>query len=100
MPVELRFDELGLELKSSGKRVLDGVTGTFAHSSLNAIMGPSGCGKTSFLNALTGKAHYGDTTGALSVNGVQRTIQSMRRVVGFVPQADTVHTDLTVRREP
>ena len=49
-------------------RVLDGVSGCFPHSTLHAIMGPSGCGKSSFLNVLSGRAHYGTPTGALFVN--------------------------------
>jgi ABC-type multidrug transport system ATPase subunit len=96
-PISLQFKDLGLKINGSGKIVLEGVTGEFAHSQLVALMGPSGCGKTSFLNTLSGKAFYGITTGELQINGEQRTIADFKREVGFVPQIDTVHTDLTVR---
>lgn len=43
-PVAIVFDSLGLKL-TSGKVVLDGVTGMFQQAQLIAIMGPSGCGK-------------------------------------------------------
>jgi ABC-type transport system involved in cytochrome bd biosynthesis fused ATPase/permease subunit len=43
-PVAIVFDSLGLKL-TSGKVVLEGVTGMFQQAHLIAIMGPSGCGK-------------------------------------------------------
>ena len=96
-PIRLKFDTLGLELAGSRKVVLEGVTGEFNHSSLIAIMGPSGAGKTTFLNVLCGKAFYGKMTGDLFINDKKGSISDYQREVGFVPQLDTVHTDLTVR---
>ena len=90
------FDNVGFTLAQSAKVVLDGVTGKFDHSQLIAIMGPSGSGKTSLLNVLCGKAYYGTATGTLKINGKPGSIQDFKKESGFVPQLDTVHTDLTV----
>jgi len=94
--VSLSFDKLGLNLRD-GKRVLDGVTGSFEAGKLVAIMGPSGAGKTTFMNVLCGKATYGDMVGEVLVNGQTCPVDSIKSITGFVPQDDIVHEKLTVR---
>jgi ABC-type multidrug transport system ATPase subunit len=49
------------------------------------------------LNALCGRAFYGETTGNIKVNGHNSSIEEHRGSVGFVPQDDIVYTELTVR---
>ena len=39
--MDIRFEELGLKLKSNGVPVLAGVTGEIRHGRLTGIMGPS-----------------------------------------------------------
>lgn len=94
-PCSIAFDELSL--KVGDKVILQGVSGMFPHSSLVAIMGPSGAGKTTFLNVLTGKAHYGQVGGRATMNGHQPNVKDIRHEVGFVPQDDIVNDILTVR---
>eukprot|EP00405_Crypthecodinium_cohnii_P023408 CAMPEP_0206464884 /NCGR_PEP_ID=MMETSP0324_2-20121206/27484_1 /ASSEMBLY_ACC=CAM_ASM_000836 /TAXON_ID=2866 /ORGANISM="Crypthecodinium cohnii, Strain Seligo" /LENGTH=825 /DNA_ID=CAMNT_0053937605 /DNA_START=85 /DNA_END=2562 /DNA_ORIENTATION=- len=96
--VSVEFEDLGLELKS-GKRVLNGVTGQFGASRMCAIMGPSGGGKTTFMNVLCGKATYGKMVGKMMINGKVTDPKNMRGFMGFVPQDDIVHEDLTVREQ-
>jgi ABC-type multidrug transport system ATPase subunit len=94
------FENMGLEVVTAAgkkKSVLDGVTGQIKHSQLVAVMGPSGAGKTTFMNALCGRAYYGKTTGTIKINGESDEILRHRKRVGFVPQDDIVHDDLTVR---
>jgi Fe-S cluster assembly ATPase SufC len=68
-------------------RVLDGVSGCFPHSTLHAIMGPSGCGKSSFLNVLSGRAHYGTPTGELFVNSeLAGNMERLRHLVSTKQQ--------------
>lgn len=85
---------------------------------LTALMGPSGAGKSTLLHALCGKLPH--TKGAVEVNhasvpglasttttagsshhssnGQRRlTMQQLRKLVGFVPQDDTLLADLTVK---
>jgi len=48
------------------------------------------------LNALCGRAWYGKVTGEILVNGKQGNISDFKNFIGFVPQDDTVHGDLSV----
>ncbi|CAM6061208.1 unnamed protein product [Sphagnum tenellum] len=95
-PIELSFDNLSLFLKGSGKKILSNVTGMLKPGRIMAVMGPSGAGKTTFLNALAGKATQSRTTGTVLINGKPGSIQSYKQIIGFVPQDDIVHGNLTV----
>lgn len=94
-PTSLTFDQLGLKLRN-GTEILKGVSGHIKAGQLTAVMGPSGCGKSTFLNVLCGKATYGRMTGSIRVNGVETPISRLKSVMGFVPQEDVMHSDLTV----
>ena len=72
------------------------MTGRLSPGRITAVMGPSGAGKTTFLNALAGKATHSRTTGAVFINGRADSIQSFKSIIGFVPQDDIVHGNLTV----
>ena len=54
-------------------------------------------GKTSLLNALCGRAYYGEVHGEIYVNGQLLDIKEIQDSVGFVPQDDIVYAELTVR---
>jgi ABC-type multidrug transport system fused ATPase/permease subunit len=95
-PIELSFVDLSLILKGTGKKILSNVTGKLMPGRITAVMGPSGAGKTTFLNALAGKATHSRTTGSVLINGKPDTIQSYKSIIGFVPQDDIVHGNLTV----
>lgn len=95
-PVEVEFTDMGMKLKKGGKCILSGVTGHFPPGSLVALMGPSGGGKTTFMNALLGRANYANVTGEIVVNGVKNGFAAARNLMGFVPQDDILHENLTV----
>ena len=80
------------------KPILDRLTGIIPAAKLTAIMGPSGSGKTSFITSLAGRAHYAKVTGGIYLNGSKVDLKSkaFRDQVGFVPQDDIMHTNLTV----
>mmetsp|Transcript_9576 Transcript_9576/g.25930 ORF Transcript_9576/g.25930 Transcript_9576/m.25930 type:complete len:809 (-) Transcript_9576:601-3027(-) len=94
----IEFEDLSLELPN-GKRVLEGVTGNFHAGRMCAIMGPSGAGKTTFMNVLCGKATYGRMGGSIRINGQEANVKSLESRMGFVPQDDIVHQELTVREQ-
>ncbi|KAK9803611.1 hypothetical protein WJX72_004863 [[Myrmecia] bisecta] len=94
--LNVRFENMGVRLRD-GTVILDGVTGSFGHSKVVGILGTSGAGKTTFIHALMGRASFGVTTGDVWVNERNIPLSRLRRILGFVPQDDIVHEDLTVR---
>nr|XP_018680508.1 PREDICTED: ABC transporter G family member 28-like [Musa acuminata subsp. malaccensis] len=94
--IEVAFKDLTLTLKGSKKKLLRSVTGKLMPGRVAAVMGPSGAGKTTFLNALAGKATGCATSGLVLINGKAEPIRSYKKIIGFVPQDDIVHGNLTV----
>ncbi|KAL6123895.1 hypothetical protein ACLB2K_076412 [Fragaria x ananassa] len=94
--IEISLKDLTLTLKSKNKHLLRCVTGKIKPGRITAVMGPSGAGKTTFLSALAGKAIGCNMTGLILVNGRNVSIHSYKKIIGFVPQDDIVHGNLTV----
>lgn len=94
--VDISFEELGLKIKGTEKKVLDGVTGTIRSGRVTAVMGPSGAGKTTFMSTLANKAHYGERTGTVRLNGQKGDLTAIPGLVGFVPQEDVMLRELSV----
>lgn len=95
-PIEVAFKDLSLTLKGSKRKLLRSVTGKLMPSRVAAVMGPSGAGKTTFLNAVAGKATGCDMAGHVLINGKAEHLRSYKKIIGFVPQDDIVHGNLTV----
>ncbi|KAF3627192.1 hypothetical protein FXO38_28883 [Capsicum annuum] len=95
-PIEVCFKDLTLTLKGKNKHQLRCVSGKLLPSSVSAVMGPSGAGKTTFLLVLTGKAAGYTVTGVILINGKPKPVQSYKKIIGFVPQDDKVHENLTM----
>jgi energy-coupling factor transporter ATP-binding protein EcfA2 len=78
-------------------QVLNNVCGKVEQKSMVALMGGSGAGKTSLLNTLCGRAFYATKiSGELRINGQIDKMENYQDIIGFVPQDDIVHPDLTV----
>lgn len=96
LAIEVAFKDLTLTLKGSKKKLLRSVTGKLMPGRVAAVMGPSGAGKTTFLSALAGKATGCAMSGHILINGKAEPIRSYKKIIGFVPQDDIVHGNLTV----
>lgn len=61
-----------------------------------AIMGPSGCGKSTLLKALNGD--FPANNGKVFIHGLElyENYEYLKRLIGYVPQDDIVHRELTV----
>ena len=102
IPVEERasieFQDLFVSLQSRNKTkyLLKDISGVLQAGSVTAVMGPSGCGKTTFLSALSDRINGGKVGGVFKTNGKIRPLSSLKNFLGFVPQEDVMHRDLTV----
>ncbi|KAJ8455700.1 hypothetical protein OPV22_018107 [Ensete ventricosum] len=94
--IEVAFKDLTLTLKGSRKKLLRSITGKLMPGRVAAVMGPSGAGKTTFLSALAGKATGCAVSGHVLINGKPEPVRAYKKIIGFVPQDDIVHGNLTV----
>jgi ABC-type multidrug transport system ATPase subunit len=97
--VDIRTNDAGITVRgkdSRTKALLQHVSLRLAPASLTAVVGPSGAGKTTLMRMLSGQLSA--TEGVVSYNGVDVAAcrQSYSELMGFVPQDDVVHADLTV----
>jgi ABC-type multidrug transport system ATPase subunit/pSer/pThr/pTyr-binding forkhead associated (FHA) protein len=82
--------------KSQMKVLLDHVSFRALPGDMIALMGPSGAGKTTLLLALNG--YLPPTSGQVRINGedLYTIYDALRGSIGYVPQDDIVHPELTV----
>jgi ABC-type multidrug transport system ATPase subunit/pSer/pThr/pTyr-binding forkhead associated (FHA) protein len=66
--------------------------------SILAVMGPSGCGKSTLLKALNGDAP--PSSGNVYISGLElnENYDYLKTQIGYVPQDDIVHRELTVEQ--
>lgn len=86
----------GVTVDVSGRRLVEDVSLTIYPSELVALMGPSGAGKTTLMNALNG--YTPPSVGSVLFNGrdLYAHYAEFQGMVGYVPQDDIMHRDLTV----
>ncbi len=82
--------------KSQMKVLLDHVSFKAMPGDMIALMGPSGAGKTTLLMTLNG--YMPPTAGQVRINGddLYAIYDALRGSIGYVPQDDIVHPELTV----
>ncbi|MCA9619102.1 MAG: FHA domain-containing protein [Myxococcales bacterium] len=82
--------------KSRMKVLLDHVSFKALPGDMIALMGPSGAGKTTLLLTLNG--YMPPTEGLVRINGedLYSIYDTLRGSIGYVPQDDLVHPELTV----
>ena len=81
----------------NGVRTLSSVTLRVEPGEVVAVIGASGAGKTTLLETLAGLRL--PSSGQVQVDGwdLRHHRQSLREVIGYVPQDDIIHQDLPVR---
>jgi ABC transport system ATP-binding/permease protein len=96
---DLRLDALHLNQPvGKGVNLLQDISLSIHPRELVAVVGVSGAGKSTLLGALNG--YRPARQGAVLVNGgdLYRDFDAYRTTLGYVPQDDIIHTELTVRR--
>ncbi len=94
---DLTVEARGISVDAVGRRLLDGVSLTIYPSEFVGLMGPSGAGKSTLMNVLNG--YTPPQTGQVLINGrsLYQHFDEFRGMIGFVPQDDIIHSELTVR---
>ncbi|MBO0744868.1 MAG: ATP-binding cassette domain-containing protein, partial [Candidatus Dormibacteraeota bacterium] len=93
------LEAIGLAERSpQGVTLLDDISFRLGERSFLAAVGPSGAGKTTLLGALTGLRPA--DTGTVRYDGIDLagSYEELRLRVGYVPQEDILHPQLTPRR--
>ncbi|HTQ20061.1 FHA domain-containing protein [Mycobacterium sp.] len=81
-----------------GKVLLSDVSFALPERCFMAVVGPSGAGKSTLLGALTGFRPAGSGDVRYDDRSLYQNYAELRHRIGFVPQDDILHTQLTVRR--
>jgi len=84
----------GLRVRRGGKLVLPDLSLSVASGEVTGLLGPSGCGKTTLLRSIVGVQIV--EGGEVSVLGRAAGNRALRPRVGYVTQAPSVYSDLTV----
>jgi ABC-type multidrug transport system ATPase subunit/pSer/pThr/pTyr-binding forkhead associated (FHA) protein len=100
----VRLDCVGVSFqvtdRAGGKPrlLLDDISLEVKPKELIGLLGPSGAGKTTLMNALNGFVK--PSAGQVLYNGedLYRNLEALKSSIGFVPQEDIMHRQLSVRR--
>jgi ABC-2 type transport system ATP-binding protein len=86
----------GLNVRRGGRLVLPELSLDIRHGLVTGLLGPSGSGKTTLMRAIVGVQIV--ESGDISVLGEPAGSEALRHMIGYVTQAPSVYSDLTVRQ--
>ena len=98
-PVDTSADAVeavNVAVEAAGRRLLENVSLVIQPGEMVAIMGPSGAGKSTLLSVLNGQVT--PAAGRIVIGGLDlhEHFELFRGRIGYVPQDDILHADLTV----
>ena len=98
-PVDTSADAVeavNVAVEAAGRRLLENVSLVIQPGEMVAIMGPSGAGKSTLLSVLNGQVT--PAAGRIVIGGLElhEHFELFRGRIGYVPQDDILHADLTV----
>lgn len=86
----------GIGVEAGGRTILDGVSLQIPACSFVGILGGSGQGKSTLMTAICGIRP--PTRGKVTIDGIELGADAEQAPVGYVPQDDIVHVELTVEQ--
>lgn len=93
----LEADDLVVAV-GDAQRILDGVSFALPPSSMLAVVGPTGAGKSTLLKAITGFRPPDEGSVLIDGHDLYANFDELRLRIGYVPQDDILHPQLTIRR--
>ena len=84
----------GLLVERGGRAVLHEVSLSVASRSVTGLLGPSGCGKSTLMRSIVGVQIV--AAGKVVVLGQAAGAEELRRRVGYVTQAPSIYSDLSI----
>ncbi|SQD99892.1 FHA modulated ABC efflux pump with fused ATPase and integral membrane subunits [Parafrankia sp. Ea1.12] len=94
---DVAFEVQALSVFAGTKQLMHDMTFRLPGRSLLGVVGPSGAGKSTLLNALTGFRPADVGSVRYAGRDLYAEYDELRRRIGYVPQADPLHAQLTVR---
>ncbi len=95
---EVSFEAVGLTVEVNGSTLLEDISLSLRERALVAVVGPSGSGKSTLLGALSGLRPARRGSVFYGGRDLYAHYEELRQRVGFVPQDDVLHRELTVGR--
>ncbi|OAA28826.1 ABC-type multidrug transport system, ATPase component [Frankia sp. EI5c] len=95
---DVAFEVQGVSVFAGTKQLMHDMTFRLPGRSLLGVVGPSGAGKSTLLNALTGFRPADVGSVRYAGRDLYAEYDELRRRIGYVPQADPLHAQLTVRQ--
>jgi len=98
MRLEARVLDKEVPVPGGQRKLLDNITFVIEPGEFVSLLGPSGSGKSTLMDCLNGRRRA--TGGKVLANGEDfyQHFDNFRQSLGYVPQKDIVHTQLTVER--
>src|SRR5262249_51298294 len=94
-PASVAIDVSELTVVRGGRPVLSGLTLEIRAGAVTGLLGPSGCGKSTLMRAIVGVQLV--ESGSVIVLGEPAGSPPLRSRVGYVTQAPSVYSDLSIR---
>lgn len=94
-----RLDAIALGKKvGGGKKILNDISLSVAPGEFISLVGGSGAGKSTLLRAMNGFSPANEGQMLIDGEPLYSNLDAYRTIMGYVPQDDIIHKELTVRR--
>jgi ABC-type lipopolysaccharide export system ATPase subunit len=100
---KIRIDVVNVSREVKGRygvkiNVLDGISLSIQPNEFVGLLGPSGAGKSSLIEAMNGVRPTRRGNVLINNLDISRHFDSLKQAIGYVPQEDIIHRELSVYR--
>ena len=87
-----------VQAKDGRRTILDNMSFSLKPKEFVAIIGGSGAGKSTLMNGMCGFSRFSEGSVLFESEDLYKNYEILKNLVGYVPQQDIVHKDLTLRK--